>query len=167
MNSRRDCEPEEEEVFWWTRNWLKRRKKQKRHHRHRGLRLWLTLEQGRNKTAILLYPRERAFVMSKLPVDQIVTLGIIAVDSKGNQSPFTPDAPPAWTNSNSAAASSATSADGMTNVVTPGAAAVGLVDTVTVTLDVGGVRFTATVDETIVVGAIVGVRITETFSPAP
>lgn len=105
--------------------------------------------------------------MSQLHVDQVVTLGLMAVDSKGNQVKFVPDAPPVWTNSNNAAATAAVSADGLTDVVTPVAGSEGQVDTVSVVVSVGGVQFTASVDETVVAGAIAGVKITETFSPAP
>lgn len=105
--------------------------------------------------------------MSQLHVDQIATLGIMAVDSHGNQVVFKPDAPPVWTNSNDAAAKSAVSADGLTNVLTPIVGADGQVDTASVIVAIGGVQFTASVDETIVAGAIAGIRITEAFSPAP
>jgi hypothetical protein len=140
----------------------------KRHrHRHKSLHLWLSIRQGRGRMVILLNPRERTVVMSQLHVDQIVTLGIIAVDSKGNQVKFAPDAAPLWTNSNNAAATSVVSPDGLSNVLTPVAGAVGQVDTVTVVVVIGGVTFTATIDETVVAGAVAGVKITEAFSPAP
>lgn len=159
---------ERRSIIWEFFHWLKRREWDEPNvHRHRGLHLWLVLKQDRSRVAILLHPKERTFIMSQLHVDQVVTLGLMAVDSKGNQVKFVPDAPPVWTNSNNAAATAAVSADGLTDVVTPVAGSEGQVDTVSVVVSVGGVQFTASVDETVVAGAIAGVKITETFSPAP
>lgn len=159
-------EPERKErIVWWWLAWLRVREwDEPNRHRHRGLHLWLVLRQDRNQIAILLKPRERAFVMSQLHVDQVVTLGIMAVDSRGNQVKFTPDTTPVWTNSNDAAATSKVSPDGLTNVLTPVAGGEGQVDTASVVVVIGGVQFTASVDETIVSGGVAGIKITETFS---
>jgi len=119
------------------------------------------------QTAVLMHPRERTIVMSQLHVDQIVTLGIVAVDAKGNQVAFVPDSPPIWVNSNEAAAKSAVAVDGLTNVLTPLADAVGQSTTASVVVTVGGVQFTASVDELIVAGTLAGVKITESFSAPP
>jgi hypothetical protein len=136
---------------------------EKHHHQHPGrIRYyWLKI----NQLAILLVENQEVFVMSQLHIDQIVTLSIEATDVAGNVVPFTPDAPPVWANGNPAAATDVVSADGLTDVLTP--VAVGQTDSVKVSVVIGGVGFTATIDETIVAGKVAGIRIVETFSPKP
>ena len=134
-----------------------------RHHKHHHFHphVWLRVGQ----TAILLNSLERTYVMSQLHIDQIVTLSLVAVDAKGNPVTLTPDSPPVWTNTDETAASSAVSADGLTDVLTP--VTVGKTTTVNVSVAIGGVTFTATIDEAVVAGAVAGVKIVETFSPKP
>jgi hypothetical protein len=133
-------------------------------HQHPGKtrHYWLKIAQ----LAILLVENKELFIMSQLHVDQTVSLSLQASDAAGNMVKFTPDAPPTWVNSNPAAATDAVAADGLTDVLTPVAGATGQTTTVTVSVVIGGVTFTATIDEAIVAGAIAGVKIVETFSPA-
>lgn len=115
--------------------------------------------------AILLEKDKEPFIMSQLHIDQTVSISIVATDVAGNTVAFTPDAPPIWTNSNPAAATDAVSADGLSDVLTP--VAVGLTTSVGVSVVIGGVTFTATIDEAVVEGAIAGIKLVETFSPKP
>lgn len=103
--------------------------------------------------------------MSQLHIDQIVTLSLIAVDSNGNPVGFAPDAPPVWTNSDESVATSVVSGDGLTDTLTP--VKVGGVTTVNVSASIGGVGFSASIDEAVVAGAVAGIKIVETFSPKP
>lgn len=132
-------------------------------HPHPHIHVWLQINHN---VAVLLNPHRETFVMSQLHVDQTVTLSLIAVDSAGTQVPFKPDAPPVWTNSDESVATSAVSPDGLTDTLTP-TDAVGGVTTVNVSVLIGGVPFSATVDETVVAGAIAGIKIVETFAPKP
>lgn len=102
--------------------------------------------------------------MQQLHANQKDTLSIQATDIGGNPVKFVPDTPPVWLNSNPAAVAMTVSADGLSAVLVPVAGAVGEVTTVTLSVTIGGVTFTATDDLTVVEGAIAGVQIIDTFS---
>jgi len=143
--------------FWaWFFRWHHEHHEHHRFHPH----VWLQI----NQTAILLNSLERTHAMSQIHIDQVCTLSLVAVDSKGNQVALNPDAPPNWTNSDESAATSAVSADGLTDTLTP--VAVGKTTTVNVSVSIGGVIFTASIDEAVVAGAVAGIKIVETFAPA-
>lgn len=151
-------------LTWWL--WaLEIHHRHHHHHRHqhRGVHVWLRI----NNSAVLLKPNERTFIMSQIHVDQIAVLTIQAVDSKGNPVSAAFDGPPVWTNSNEAAATSSVAADGSTDTLTPVGTAVGQSTTASVVATIGGTQFTASIDEAIVAGAVAGIKIVETFQPAP
>src|SRR5579872_1488377 len=85
--------------------------------------------------------------MVNLPIGQIDTITIQALDVDGNPVPFTPDAPPVWSNGAPAIIQSTPSGDGLTDVVTPlvaGSASIG------VSASVGGAPFSASDTENVV-----------------
>lgn len=137
---------------------LNRRRHQHRHRGHHARHVWLKV----SGVAVRLNPIEGTFIMSNLALNQIVTLSLIITNDAGVVSPA--DSAPVWTNSNAAAATSAVSSDGLTDVLTPVAAGV---TTVVVTVMINGVAYTATVDETVIAAGLAGVKIVETFSPKP
>ena len=102
--------------------------------------------------------------MSDIRLDQTATLAVEAIDAFGNPVPAAFDSPPAWTNSNNAAATLAVSGDSAT--LTPVAGGVGQSTTVTVTASIGGAPFSGSIDYTVVSGVIVGIRIVATLNPA-
>lgn len=149
--------------------WDKFTKQVRKHHPRRDdgsiclkIYIWLRI----NDTAIMLRPNQRTYVMSQLHTDQIVTLSLQAVDSQGNIVDATFENTQ-WSNSNEAAAASKVSDDGLTDTLTPGSGAIGQATTVSVSTQIGGVTFTASITETIVAGAVAGVQLIETFSPKP
>lgn len=101
--------------------------------------------------------------MSQLHIDQKAVLGIRARDVAGNVVPFTPDAPPTWSGNNPLAATEEVSADGLTDTLTP--VTVGLTTDLLVEVLIGGQKFSATISENVVEGAVASVEITETFIP--
>lgn len=141
-----------------------RRERNRRHrhhhheHCHRGVFYWFVS----SKTAVLLYPERTMHMSDTIHIDQIDNLSLVADDANLNVVPFTPDAPPVWTNSNPAAATLVASADGLTAVLTP--VAIG-VTTVGVSLQIGGVTFSASDDISVVTGPVASISIIAT--PAP
>ena len=101
--------------------------------------------------------------MSDIRLDQTATLSVEAVDAFGNPVPAVFDSPPAWTNSNDAAATLAVSGD--TATLTPVAGGVGQSTTVTVTASIAGVPFSASVDYTVIAAAVAGIRIVAVLNP--
>jgi hypothetical protein len=116
-----------------------------------------------NNFAVALQPERTINMSDTLHLNQIDNLSIVADDANLNIVPFTPDAPPVWTNSNPAAATMVASADGLTAVLTP--VAVG-VTTVGVSVVINKVTFSASDDITIVAGAIASISIVATPAPA-
>lgn len=129
------------------------------------LTIWLYIGEPGNAFAVRLNSFERTEIMSQLHADQIVTLSLQAVDANGNLVEFMPDVEPVWDNSDAGAAEMEVSEDGLTAVLTPHL--VGSSTTVSVTLSIDGVTFSASIVEDVVSGAVAGIRIVETFSPAP
>jgi hypothetical protein len=130
-------------------------------HRWYGKSIWLKT----NGVEILLNPFMEATLAVNLHVDQTDTQTILATDAKGNPvTPVTWDAPPVWTNSNTAAATNVVSPDGTSNVLTPVSSGVGQTTTVTVTALFGGAKFTASTDYLIVSGAIAQIAIVDTIA---
>lgn len=104
--------------------------------------------------------------MSQLHIDQFDNLSLAAVDAKGNVvSPIPFDSAPVWTNSDDTAATLAAATDGLSASLTPVKA--GGVTTVTVSASIAGTPFSATLDVSVVAGAVAGLSIVETFSPTP
>lgn len=85
--------------------------------------------------------------MVQLPLGQIDTVTIQAVDADGNPVPFQPDSPPVWSNGAPQVIKSQPSSDGLTDVVTPLAAGS---TSLSVSASVGGKPFSASDTETVV-----------------
>lgn len=98
--------------------------------------------------AVELIPEESIHMATEINVGQTLPLSIRYLDTTGQPmgTPPTPDAPPAWTQTTSADDTLTPATDGLS------ATALGLEagsDVVNLTLAVGGVSFTATLDVTI------------------
>jgi hypothetical protein len=133
-------------------------------HRHykrcpRHIRVWLTI----GSTAILLEPFRETFIMANIRLDQTGALSVQAVDVFGNPTPAVIDSV-TWSNSNDAAATLAISGNDAT--LTPVAGAVGQSTTVTANALIGGAAFTATAEFTVTAGAVAGIAIVTTLTPA-
>jgi hypothetical protein len=106
---------------------------------HRGVTFTV---QG---VTVLLLAHQVLKMSTAINVGQTLSLAISFLDQAG--SPMlttpTPDSPPTWTQSNAAAETLAVAADGLTAVGTPVAAGI---DTITLTVMVGGVSFSATLE---------------------
>jgi hypothetical protein len=83
-----------------------------------------------------------------LSVGHTDTITIQQLDQNGNPmlAPVTPDTPPVWTNTALTVETIAPAASGLSAVATPIAPGA---DVISVTLTVGGVTFTASLDETV------------------
>ena len=114
---------------------------------------------------LTLKPHGTVHMAQNLPIDKTDTITIQAVDAQGNVVPFTPDAPPVWTDSAPSAVKAAPSADGLSNALT--GLTVGQSSNIGVTMKVAGVTYSATDTVTVVAGAIAGIRLVHTFSPKP
>jgi hypothetical protein len=98
-----------------------------------------------NEFSIILDPYLENVMSTKVTVGHTIALAISFLDQHGNQmvAPQTPDAAPAWSNSNAAAETLAPAADGLSAVATAVAAGA---DTVSLSLAVGGKSFSASLD---------------------
>jgi hypothetical protein len=111
-----------------------------RHHRHHRPHAVILII---NDFSIQLIHNTEIHMATIVTVGHKVNLAVIYLDANGNPMLVTPTADSvAWTNSNPAAETLATNADG---TATTTAIAAGL-DTVSLTVIVGGVNFTATLD---------------------
>jgi hypothetical protein len=96
-----------------------------------------------NGVSVQLKPNEELKMATKVSVGHTIALAIAYLDQNGN--PFiptpAPDAPPAWTQSNAAAETLTVAPDALS--ASTSAIAAGT-DTISLTLAVGGVSFSAT-----------------------
>ena len=120
--------------------WSRFRHHQKYHPKHHRKHVHVVLFV--NGTGFLLHPNEDNHIMTTATVGQTITYAIGYLDTAGNPiSPApTPDSAPSWTQTTPATDTLTASADG--NSATALTLAAGT-DSVTVTLSVGGVSFTA------------------------
>ena len=120
--------------------WRHRRRRHHRRRHHRHIRVNLTVNGYRYE----LQPHRKIHIMTALTVGHMDTLGIEYLDTTGAPmlTPVTPDSPPVWTNAPSTPPvdTFVVAADGSSAVLTATAAGA---DTVTLTVIVGGVTFTA------------------------
>lgn len=101
-----------------------------------------------------------------LPIDEIDTIAVVAVDHAGHVIPLPADAVSTFTNSTPATATDAPSGNG--DVLTPVAgAALGSTTTLSVSVVTGGKTFTFSDTYTLVAGQIAGVQFQNTFTPHP
>ena len=112
---------------------------------------------------VTLKPNGTVHMTQNLPIDQIDTLTIKAVDAQGNVVPFTPDAPPVWTDSVPSAVSAAPSADGLSDVLT--GLVIGASSIIGVTVKIGGVTYNVQDTVDVMPGAIAGIKLVHTLSP--
>ena len=116
------------------------------------------------KTFVLtLKPHGTVHMTENLPIDKTDTITIQAVDAQGNVVPFTPDAPPVWTDSAPSAVKAVPSADGLSDVLT--GLTVGQSSNIGVTMKVAGVTYSAMDTVTVVAGAIAGIKLVHTLTP--
>lgn len=136
------------------------RRRKPKHHHH--LRIFVETENF----SVQLHPNMEIVMAQNLPVDQIDTIQVVAVDKAGNVQPLPSDAVSTFSNSTPATATDAPS--GNTDVLTPVAgAAVGATTTLSVSVVTGGNTFTFSDTYTLVAGTIAGVQFQNTFSPKP
>jgi hypothetical protein len=98
--------------------------------------------------SVILKPNREENLMTTLSVGHKLQLAILYLDQNGNPMVTTPvaDAPPSWTNSTPTTETLVVAGDGQTAVATavaPGS------DTINLSLDVGGVAFSATLAVTV------------------
>ncbi len=127
--------PHPRHPFWhWFRHHLKHHSN--RHRKHVHVVLFV------NGTGFLLHPNEENCIMTTAIVGQTITYAIGYLDTAGNPmtSPPTPDSAPAWTQTDPATDTLTAAADG--NSATALTLAAGT-DSISVSLSVGGVSFTA------------------------
>ena len=115
------------------------------HHHVHGLRFTSYVHRRRFAVVELFnlhIPQEITMPPVTVSIGHTIAFSIEYLDANGNPmlTPQTPDAPPTWTNTATAIDTLAVSPDGTTAVDTAVAAGA---DTVTVSLAVGGVSFTA------------------------
>ena len=93
--------------------------------------------------AVLLHPNEENLAMTQVTVGHQLALSILFLDQRGNPmlTAPTPDAAPSWSNSTPATETLAAAADGLSAVATTVAPGT---DTVSLSVVVGGVTFSAT-----------------------
>jgi hypothetical protein len=98
--------------------------------------------------AVYLTPEETTHMAVTLAVGHTLNMAVGFLDQHGNPmlTAPTPDSPPGWTNTTPATETIAPAADGLTCVGTPVAAGS---DQVSLSLAVGGVSFTASLDVTV------------------
>lgn len=107
--------------------------------------------------------------MTNITTKQKITYAIVALDAAGNVVTTVPvDAPPAWTNSNNAAATLVVAADSGSAELTP-VDPNGGADQVGVSVSIGGQVFTATDDVTITPAAqqVSSIKLVATVSQLP
>lgn len=129
-----------------------------RRRRRRRFQLWLWV----NRDLAVHFNKQGVLIMRDLRLDQSDILTLSGRDHKGNRIIPVFDSAPVWKGSDDAVATIAPQPDGSA-IVTP--VALGAMN-VSVVAVIGGNSYSAALDITIMPGAIVGIDINESISPA-
>lgn len=106
------------------------------------VRLHIAVDRRRSGAVIILYPNRKAQLMGTVTVGHQVNFTITYLDQNGNPmlTPVTPDAAPSWSDVGANAAGFTQAADGSSAQLV---ASVAGQDTVSVSVTVGGKKFSA------------------------